>query len=94
MQIDFQVKGNPVSFRRDAAFGKAELIAGGQSLELQSPLSLSTHISFKLLTKWEANVYGSNVVIEKKRKLFLAGLRPSDYRVFVDGQLVVEASGL
>ena len=29
-----------------------------------------------------------NVVIEKKRKLFLAGLRPQHYRIFIDGQLV------
>jgi hypothetical protein len=34
-----------------------------------------------------------HVVIEKKRKLFLAGLRPMQYRVFIDGQLAQTYEG-
>jgi hypothetical protein len=32
-------------------------------------------------------------VIEKKRKLFLAGLRPQQYRIFIDGNLVQTYEG-
>jgi hypothetical protein len=34
------------------------------------------------------------VIIEKERPLLLAGLRPQTYRVFVDGKLVLERSGV
>jgi hypothetical protein len=34
-----------------------------------------------------------NIIIEKKRKLFLAGLRPQQYRIFIDGQLVQTHEG-
>jgi hypothetical protein len=33
------------------------------------------------------------ITIEKKRKLFLAGLRPQQYRLFIDGQLVQTYEG-
>ncbi|HZI49055.1 MAG TPA: hypothetical protein VFD75_14765, partial [Pyrinomonadaceae bacterium] len=49
------------------------------------------------LTKRYDFVVGFNekhqVAIEKKRKLFLAGLRPQRYRVFIDGQLVQTYEG-
>ena len=34
------------------------------------------------------------VRIEKQRKLFLAGLRPQKYRVYVDGRLIEEHEGM
>jgi len=34
-----------------------------------------------------------SVVIEKRRERWLAGLRPQQYRVFVDGQCVKECRG-
>jgi hypothetical protein len=33
------------------------------------------------------------IAIEKKRKLFLAGLRPQRYRIFIDGQLAQTYEG-
>jgi hypothetical protein len=33
------------------------------------------------------------VKIEKQRKLFLAGLRPQKYRVYVDGRLMQQYEG-
>jgi len=33
------------------------------------------------------------IIIEKKRKLFLAGFRPQTYRIFIDGQLVQTYEG-
>ncbi len=33
------------------------------------------------------------ILIEKKRKLFLAGFRPQTYRIFIDGQLVQTYEG-
>ena len=33
------------------------------------------------------------IAIEKKRKLFLAGFRPQQYRIFIDGQLIETREG-
>ena len=33
------------------------------------------------------------IAIEKKRKLFLAGFRPQQYRIFIDGQLIETRKG-
>lgn len=35
-----------------------------------------------------------HVLIEKERKLFLAGVRKQKYRVYVDGQLIKEYEGM
>ena len=49
------------------------------------------------LTKRYDFIVGVNekhhVAIEKTRRLFLAGLRPQQYRVFIDGQLVQTYAG-
>ena len=42
---------------------------------------------------WDGAQDQHRIAIEKKRKLFLAGLRPQQYRIFVDGQLVQTYEG-
>lgn len=54
-------------------------------------------LSFSLVTKYECIVgvqERHHVLIERERKLFLAGLRPQKYRVYVDGQLIREYEGM
>jgi hypothetical protein len=50
------------------------------------------------LTKTYEFFVGTNerhaVKIEKRRKLFLAGLRPQKYSVYVDGRLIREYEGM
>ena len=52
--------------------------------------------SLKLTKRYELTV-GENekhhIVILHKRKLFLAGVRPQQYQVFIDGQLVQTYEG-
>ena len=93
MQIDFVVKGLPISFHRDSFTGNAELRSVHGTISLQSPLNPLTHISFSLKKAWSVNVEGSNVVIEKVRPLLLAGFRPSKYKIFVNGEVQAEAEG-
>jgi hypothetical protein len=48
-------------------------------------------LSLKLTKRYEFTVgqlEQHQIAIEKKRKLFLAGFRPQQYRIFVDGNLV------
>ena len=50
----------------------------------------------ELIQKWEFDVGENekcNVVIEKQRQKWMAGLRPQFYKVFVDGRLIKEKKG-
>ena len=93
MQCEFFVDGRPVEFNRDPMTGRAEIKTTEGSILLQNPLSRGTHISFKLTKTWTCNIGGFEVVIKKIRPLFLAGFRPSKYKVFVAGEFRAEAEG-
>jgi len=93
MRISFDVAGVPVEFRRDNFFGTTEVRTADRIIPLQTPADLSTHFSATLSRKWNATISGVDVVIEKTRPLFLPWLRPNTYRVFVDGQLLLERFG-
>lgn len=52
--------------------------------------------SFSLVKTYAFDVPGTeplSVQIEKERRLFLAGVRPQKYRVFVNGQLIKTYEG-
>ena len=94
MQFSFTV-GNHEQHRVDFSFdqfiGNLEIKVDGQ------PAVKDFRFASLKLTKRYDFVVGFNekhrVAIEKKRKLFLAGLRPQRYRVFIDGQLVQTYEG-
>ena len=94
MQIAFSLNGVQVEFYRDQLTGRAELRMPNEVVSLQSPLNPATHFTLKLTKTWRQSIAGSEVVIEKVRPLLLAGLRPSKYRIFVDGQLAAEDEGV
>ena len=80
-----------IDFSFDQFIGNLEIKVDGQtalkdfrifSLKLTKPYELTVGVNEK-----------HNVMIEKKRKLFLAGVRPQQYRVFIDGQLVQTYEG-
>jgi hypothetical protein len=80
-----------VDFSFDQMIGNLEIKVDGQtaikdfrfaSLSLTKRYDLMVGINEK-----------HHVAIEKKRKLFLAGLRPMQYRVFIDGQLAQTHEG-
>jgi hypothetical protein len=80
-----------IDFSFDQFIGNLEIKIDGQPLIKDFRL-----LSLKLTKRYEFEV-GINekhqIVIEKKRKLFLAGLRPMQYNIFVDGQLVQTYEG-
>jgi len=93
MQIDFQIDGKPVQYFRDPIIGSSELRTPDGHIEIDSPLSVGTHLSFKLKKQKTVELYGHDVTVEKVRPLFFAGFRPMNYRIFVDGELRAEQSG-
>ena len=94
MRIAFTMDGVPCEFHRNGFTGGAQLRCGYETMKLQSALDPRTHGSFKLLRSWERQVGPHLVRIEKRRPLLFAGFRPSDYRVYVDGRLIVETRGI
>ena len=89
MQFSFTVGMNEqhrVDFSFDQFIGNLEIKVDGQTAIKDFRLA-----SLKLTKRYEF-IVGVNekhhVTIEKTRKLFLAGLRPQRYRVFIDGRSV------
>jgi len=94
MQFSFTVGINEqhrVDFSFDQVIGNLEIKVDGQTA-----IKDFRFASLKLTKRYEF-IVGVNekhtVAIEKKRKLFLAGLRPQQYRVFIDGQLAQTYQG-
>ncbi|HEX7491851.1 MAG TPA: hypothetical protein VF337_09140 [Candidatus Limnocylindrales bacterium] len=93
MRIAFTIDNVPCEFHRDPFTGGAQLRCGSETTKLQSGLDPRTSFSVKLLRSWERQVGPHLVRIEKDRPLLFAGFRPSDYRIFVDGQLIAQQNG-
>lgn len=92
-QFEFVVDGKPVAYRRRGFSGESMILTPDGPIPLDNVLNPFTHFSLKLTSSNSCKVYGSEVVVEKTRKLLFAGFRPSKYRVFVDGLLVAEHEG-
>jgi hypothetical protein len=94
MQFSFNVGVNEkhrVDFSFDQFMGNLEIMVDGQSAVKDFRM-----FSLSLTKRYEFTVGVEEphaVVIEKKRKLFLAGLRPQQHRIFIDGQLVQAYEG-
>jgi len=94
MNFSFTV-GNQEPHRIDFSFdqfiGNLEIKVDGQTVTKDFRM-----FSLKLTKRYELSV-GINekhhILIEHKRKLFLAGVRPQQYRIFIDGQLVQTYEG-
>jgi len=94
MQFSFTVGVNEqhrVDFSFDQFIGNLEIKVDGQTAVKDFRFA-----SLKLTKRYDL-VVGINekhhVTIEKTRKLFLAGIRPQQYRVFINGRLVQTYEG-
>lgn len=94
MQFSFMVGVNEkhrVDFSFDQFMGNLQILVDGQAAVKDFRM-----FSLSLTKRYEFSVGEQerhDIIIEKKRKLFLAGLRPQTYRVFIDGQLVQTHEG-
>lgn len=94
MQFSFRVgiqEQHQVDFSFDQFVGNLEIRVDGQPAVKDFRM-----LSLSLTKRYEFTVgthERHHIAIEKKRKLFLAGLRPQQYRIFIDGQLVQTYEG-
>jgi hypothetical protein len=80
-----------IDFSFDQVIGNLEIRVDGEPLVKDFRM-----LSLKLTKRYEFTVGAQeqhHIAIEKKRKLFLAGFRPQQYQVFIDGQLVQTYEG-
>jgi hypothetical protein len=95
LKFSFEVgvaEKHTVDFDYDAWLGNLSIKVDGREVtsdRLFISLSLTKTYAFRV-----GSTEQHTVTIEKKRKLFLAGLRPQRYRVYVDGQLIREYVGI
>lgn len=85
-----------IEFSRNWFTGAMQTLVDGRKVAQQSLFSPPTHISFRLIRRYEFMVGKTEthkVVVETKRPLWFAGCRAHIYRVFVDGQLIHEQRG-
>ena len=94
MQFSFRVgfhEQHQVDFSFDQMIGNLEIRVDGQPVVKDFRM-----LSLSLTKRYELTVgiqERHHVIIEKKRKLFLAGLRPMQYRIIIDGRLVQTYEG-
>ena len=94
MQFGFTVgagEQHRVEFSFDQFAGNLEIKVDGQPVVKDFRM-----LSLFLTKRYELTVgvqEQHQIIIEKKRKLFLAGFRPQRYRIFIDGQLAQTYEG-
>jgi hypothetical protein len=94
VQFSFRVgtqEQHQVDFSFDQFAGKLEIRVDGQPLVKDFRM-----LSLRLTKRYEFTVGTQEfhqIAIEKKRRLFLAGFRPQQYRIFIDGQLAQTYEG-
>jgi hypothetical protein len=94
MNFSFMVgiqEQHQIDFSFDQVIGNLEIRVDGEQLVKDFRM-----LSLKLTKRYEFTVGKQEqhqIAIEKERKLFLAGFRPQQYRVFIDGQLVQTHEG-
>ena len=94
MQFSFRVgiqEPHQVDFSFDQFIGNLEIRVDGQPMIKDFRM-----LSLRLTKRYEFTVGSQEqhqIAIEKRRKLFLAGFRPQQYRIFIDGQLVQSYEG-
>jgi len=94
MQFSFRVgvqEQHQVDFSFDQFIGNLEIRVDGQPVIKDFRM-----FSLSLTKRYEFTVGQAeqhHVVIEKKRKLFLAGLRPMQYHILIDGRLAQTYEG-
>ena len=85
-----------VEFYRDPWTGTTWIAADGEQVDVADPAHPSTHFNFRWVRRYTFDVGEAErheITIEQERPVLLGGLRPNEYRVFVDGRMTEEHDG-
>lgn len=92
MKFTIQIsEGSHLEFRREPWFGSLRITVDGRPvIERSGP---QMWFGFEPVKRYELHAGSRKVLVEHERPLLFGGLRPHDYRVFVDGQIVHKQHG-
>jgi hypothetical protein len=93
VELQFTVGQSPsyaVRFTHNKFWGSTRIAVDGQTVFKQN---LPFEESMSTVKRHHLTIDEHEVVIEIERKRAFAGLRPMDYRAFVDGHLVLARTG-
>lgn len=98
MRFSLEIGAGPcrLDFYRNWFTGRMRITVDGRLVAALSPWSLATHSSPALVRRFEfvvgyAKAY--HVLVEHERPRLFAGIRPHTYRVFVNGEKILERRG-
>lgn len=92
-QFEFVVNGRPFAYRGEGVADESKILTPDGSIPVYNVLNPLSHFLLRRRKMNVCRVYNSEVVFEKTRPLLSGAFRPSKYRAFVKGQLVVEHHG-
>ncbi|GAA1033585.1 hypothetical protein GCM10009557_35760 [Virgisporangium ochraceum] len=93
MELQFTVGQRPgyaVEFIHSKFWGRTRITVDGQTVFKQN---LPFEESWSTVKRHHLSIDDHEVIIEIERKRAFAGLRPMEYRAFVDGELVQSRTG-
>lgn len=93
MRIETEIGGSRVEFTRDWFTGHVTLVVDGAATTLANPLNPATHVSLSLTRTYRVPINGRELVIEEAGPFPFPGLRPHDFRLLVDGEVLIERRG-
>lgn len=94
MKTTINVNGQSVEFERNWFTGSFTYSYEGKKSSLASALSPFTHFSTTLSKTYEAKVGETIITVVKTRPLLFAGIRPHNYKFFVNNDLIKEVDEL
>src|SRR5947209_3416960 len=89
-RVDFEIDGVPTALAREWWTGRLALEVGAETFDLQT--RFTRPFPFVTRQRWSRRVLEHDVPVEARMKLPLSPLRRTDYRIYVDDELVREAS--
>ncbi|GAA5035076.1 hypothetical protein [Actinopolymorpha pittospori] len=92
MKLNFQVGDSTVLFRRSPWTGVESIIVDGEEQRIRD-FAQANKPTFNLDRETTTSINGTTVTIRALRPRWFGGLRPHDYRVVVDGNVVLTQQG-
>lgn len=90
MKATIHINGKKVEFKRNWFTGTFTYSVDGKKKSLASALNPSTHFSIELSRAYEAKVGETIITVIKTRPLVLAGVKPHNYKFFLNNELIKE----
>lgn len=94
MEVEFPLGSTRATLVRSPVLGTLRIIANGETHWLQRLTQLSTHLYFGRHRNWRREIAGQEVLVEKTRPAFAAGVRAQAIRIYVNGVVVAASKGV